>query len=71
MANLHQYYKEEKWNAFFQNIVPTELEKNIKFYSDLVELNLFPSDINKVLAQLLKNQPKKTQPVLKKILKFY
>ena len=31
MANLHQYYKEEKWNAFFQNIVPTELEKNIKF----------------------------------------
>ena len=52
MANLHQYYKEEKWNAFFQNIVPTELEKNIKFYSDLVELNLFPSDINKVLASL-------------------
>lgn len=35
MVNLHQYYKEEKWNAFFQNIVPTELEKNIKFYSAL------------------------------------
>ena len=32
MVNLHQYYKEEKWNAFLQHIVPIELEKNIKFY---------------------------------------
>jgi hypothetical protein len=52
MVNLQQYYNEEKWTVFFQHIVPTELEKNMKFYNYLVELNLFSSDINKVLASL-------------------
>ncbi len=28
MVNLHQYYKEEKWNAFLQHIVPIEFTQD-------------------------------------------
>ncbi len=52
MVNLYQYFEEQKWNNFFELIVPLELEKNINFYNHLIELDLFPIDINKVLASL-------------------
>lgn len=52
MANLSQYYDEKKWLDFYNLITSKELEKNLFFFNYLVKLDIFPDDINRVLASL-------------------
>lgn len=52
MVNLSQYYDEKKWLDFYNLIVPRELEKNKYFFNYLETLNVFPDDINRILASL-------------------
>lgn len=55
MVNLSQYFDEQKWIDFHNLIVPKELKKNTFFFNYLNNINVFPNDINEVLASLYEN----------------
>lgn len=52
MVNLFQYFDQGKWEKYVVYLSERELDKNIHFYLKLSQLNIFPDDINKVLASL-------------------
>ena len=50
MVALYQYFEEIKWSDFISHVKKEGFKKNNFFYEDLKLKNIFPDDINIVLA---------------------
>lgn len=52
MSELWQFFKQEYWDYFQENVVEKELPKHIIFLKELEKLSPFDEDINRALASL-------------------
>lgn len=55
MGELWKYFKPEYWSYFNDNVVKSELPKNMEFYKAIKEDNIFEDDIHKALASISKS----------------
>lgn len=52
MSELWQFFKQEYWQHFQQNVVENELPKNLHFFKEIIKVSPFEEDINRALASL-------------------
>lgn len=52
MVSLYQYFEQKRWSDFVSYVKKGSFEENISFYEYLKSNNIFPDDINIVLASL-------------------
>lgn len=52
MVSLYQYFEQESWDNFVLYVKAKSFQKNISIYENLMDLDIFPNDINIVLTSL-------------------